>query len=254
MGIDWTTLTALILTTSSVERGGNALMLGRQQFHMPTGENLKILKSWGIEPPESSVACMEYAEEFLRVLGFSNVDSLDASSFEGASIIQDMNLPLEGKLKDRKFDYIFDGGTTEHIFNVAQTYQNILDMIKLEGVFCSVVPNNNFSGHGFYQFSPEFFHRIFSKQNGFYTKVLLAPRGECDIKKWKLVATPADMQCMFGELPTNVVCVALKKEEKNVRLSDAFPVQVKYETEWKVSTSGVDCCSVHSTVPCKEVA
>ena len=233
MGIDWTTLMALVLTTSSIKQGGNALMLGRQQFHMSTEDNLKILKSCGINPPESSVTNGEYAEQLLQVLGFSTVDSLDISPFEKATILQDMNLPIEGDLKDRKFDYIFDGGSTEHMFNVAQVYQNILDMIKLEGVFCSVVPNNNFSGHGFYQFSPEFFLSIFSKQNGFYTKVLLAPRGECDINKWKLIASPSDLQCMISGVPTFTVCVALKKEEKNVRLSDAFPAQFKYKAEWK---------------------
>lgn len=66
-----------------------------------------------------------------------------------------MNKALPGTMQG--YDFIFDGGTTEHLFNVAQVYDNIIDLLSPGGLLLTVVPNNNFSGHGIYQFSPEFF-------------------------------------------------------------------------------------------------
>ncbi len=40
-------------------------------------------------------------------------------------------------------------------------------MVKVGGHFLAITPTNNFLGHGFYQFSPELFFRIFTGQNGF---------------------------------------------------------------------------------------
>ena len=40
-------------------------------------------------------------------------------------------------------------------------------MLQTGGHFISITPANNLLGHGFYQFSPELFYRIFSEENGF---------------------------------------------------------------------------------------
>ena len=45
--------------------------------------------------------------------------------------------------------------------------QNIKNMLKVGGTFCVVTNTNNFIGHGFYQFSPEFFRTAFSEESGY---------------------------------------------------------------------------------------
>ena len=106
---------------------------------------------------------MDYCEEFFLSFGFLNIDSIDNSSYENSSIIHNLNTPYNNT---KKYDYIYDGGTTEHIFNVPQVFENIINLLEIDGIFCSVTVNNNFSGHGFYQFSPELYLSMFTSNYG----------------------------------------------------------------------------------------
>jgi hypothetical protein len=42
-----------------------------------------------------------------------------------------------------------------------------MDLLKVGGTFVASTPANYFMGHGFYQFSPELFFRLFCPENGF---------------------------------------------------------------------------------------
>ena len=42
-----------------------------------------------------------------------------------------------------------------------------MEMVKRGGHFIGVTTLNNFCGHGFYQFSPELYYRVFAPGNGF---------------------------------------------------------------------------------------
>ena len=42
-----------------------------------------------------------------------------------------------------------------------------MKMVKTGGHLMLFTPANNYFGHGFYQFSPELFYRVLSKENGF---------------------------------------------------------------------------------------
>ena len=41
------------------------------------------------------------------------------------------------------------------------------------GHFIQITVANNFIGHGFYQFSPELIHRVFSGENGFAVEAVV---------------------------------------------------------------------------------
>ena len=62
---------------------------------------------------------------------------------------------------------VLDVGTLEHIFNFPAALAHCMDLVKVGGHFVTITPANNFMGHGFYQFSPELFFRVFSPENGF---------------------------------------------------------------------------------------
>lgn len=93
-----------------------------------------------------------------QYLHATNVDEIDASPYEGASIIHDMNYPIPGEYH-QQYDFLYDGGTTEHIFDIRQVFANINDLVKPGGCVAVTVPANNHLGHGFYQFSPELYYR-----------------------------------------------------------------------------------------------
>ena len=177
MGIDYTGCDCIFRSLSYVKNKTNLLTLGRQGIHIPPhtvdffleNNNLSHLKNryhWG------------FCEQFFNDLGFQNIDSLDNSTYEGATIIHNMNKPVPPGLK--KYDYILDAGTIEHIFNTPQVCENIINLLNVDGIYVSITPNNNQSGHGIYQFSPEFYLSAFSRKYGMEVQALyLAKAGTC---------------------------------------------------------------------------
>jgi SAM-dependent methyltransferase len=103
--------------------------------------------------------------ELFKAIGFSNVFSLDVSPYEGADFVWDLNYPVGNELAGR-FDFIYDGGTIEHIFNFPQVLENLHKLLKPEGYIFHESPANNFVDHGFYQFSPSVFHDYYTA-NGY---------------------------------------------------------------------------------------
>lgn len=115
----------------------------------------------------------DYADGFLRdFLGAACINVLDASSFEGADTVHDMNNPVPTDWHGQ-YDVVIDGGSLEHIFNVPTAFANLANMLKVGGTIFVNTPANNMMGHGFYQFSPELMFRIFSEENGFALRHVL---------------------------------------------------------------------------------
>lgn len=113
----------------------------------------------------SAVGTKKDGSTFFRLLGARHVDEIDASDYEGASIVHDMNQPLPPQYHQR-YDVVYDGGSMEHIFDVQQVLQNIGTMLRVGGLYVGNTCANNLLGHGFYQFSPELFYRYLCPQNG----------------------------------------------------------------------------------------
>lgn len=95
-----------------------------------------------------------YCETFFQKLGFDSVDSIDNSDFENATIIRDLSKPMDPETAPQ-FDVIYDGGTTEHIFDLPTAWRNIDTMLAPGGVVIGHSPCNNWLNHGVYQINPE---------------------------------------------------------------------------------------------------
>ena len=109
---------------------------------------------------------IKYADDLFHGLGATTLDVMDVSGFEGANILHDLNQPVDTRLHNA-YDCVFDGGALEHVFNFPLALKNCIEMVKVGGCFITITPANNWCGHGFYQFSPELFYRILSRENGF---------------------------------------------------------------------------------------
>ena len=83
-------------------------------------------------------------------------DFVDIVASRGFEIVLDLNEPATPELAD-KYDIVYDGGTMEHCFNVAQVMMNILDFAKVGGFIIHVNPINYYN-HGFFNFNPTFYH------------------------------------------------------------------------------------------------
>lgn len=96
-------------------------------------------------------------EAFFLSLGFSDVQALDKSRFEGAEFEFDLNSPSLPESLRGQFDCIVDHGTIEHVFHVPNCLANIGSMLKPGGRMIHSSPGHNYFDHGFYMFSPTFF-------------------------------------------------------------------------------------------------
>jgi hypothetical protein len=53
---------------------------------------------------------------------------------------------------------VFDGGTSEHVFNIPKVLENYHKMLKVGGRIIHASPTSNYVDHGFYMFSPTLFY------------------------------------------------------------------------------------------------
>ena len=187
MGISLETAVGLYKSIRQRGLSGTALILGKQdlvfgidsllialaeagcfvrvgdEVQMPL-EQVAIVESFrqsgrifGATPAQFAAGDRRISDEFFFTLaGFSSVYSVDYSDFEGAGIIHDLNRSgLSAKLPPCNF--IYDGGTLEHVFHVPNVLQNIFETLAVGGYVLHHAPSNNLLDHGFYQFSPTLF-------------------------------------------------------------------------------------------------
>jgi SAM-dependent methyltransferase len=157
MGLTYPQIQALLSAREQGKSFERTLTVGRQKIYLHPGEADRL----PIAPPSFG----DYADDFLRaLLGIRDLQSVDASDFEGATIIHDLNSALD---IDQEFHAVIDAGSLEHIFNVPVALASYMRALKVGGTLFISTPANNLCGHGFYQFSPEWVFRALSEPHGF---------------------------------------------------------------------------------------
>ena len=234
MGFDIHAVTFLVAAKSAGVSFSEVATLGRQAFATDCKPLQKLFDLAGIKEDARKVVSESngYAERFLQCLGAHDVCSIDNSPYEGAAVVHDMNQPVSDSLKN-KFTCVIDGGTLEHIFDFPQAIRNCMEMIRVGGHFLGITVANNFVGHGFYQFSPELFYRIFSPENGFQTELVMVrevhPRAA-----WYRVVDPAAVQSrveLVNGRPTYILVIAKRIAAGGIFLRS--PQQSDYSVQWR---------------------
>jgi SAM-dependent methyltransferase len=123
---------------------GRVLTVGRQEFHLPKSHQL-----YG------------FSEKYLMKLGAFSVTSIDFSNYEGSSLEIDLSKAIKD-IPKVKYDTILDFGSLEHISNPIIALENLLNLLAPNGKIIHSCPANGSLGHGFYQFSPEFFQSAYA--------------------------------------------------------------------------------------------
>lgn len=209
------------------------LMLGRQHL-FPDAKCLQRIFDIQKINLEASKFLAEnlYGEKFFSLLGAQEIDSIDYSDYEEATIVHDMNLPIPGELRER-FSVVYDGGTLEHVFNIPQALKNSMEMVEIGGHFLQANIANNFVGHGFWQFSPELLFRVFAPENGFQTEMILLHEGVPG-GKWYSVSDPNEVRqrvTLCNSKPTYIMTIARKVA--SVEIFATPPLQSDYSATWE---------------------
>ena len=190
----------------------NTLTIGRQSLTVPRKELTEIACKLGLSSVDENFSS-SFADDFLKTaLGASSLTSIDYSDYQDADIVHDLNQPIPEEWSN-KFDTLIDGGTIEHIFDIKQVLSNYMNLVKPGGNIFILTTANNLCGHGFYQFSPEFFYRVFDKQNGFETKeMVLIESPLLSVEK------SSHVNCFYVSDPANI--------EKRIQLVNNKPTMI----------------------------
>jgi hypothetical protein len=218
------------------------VMLGRQFTNISPADIERELGPLNLLPPASLHTLAVNArrdgffEPVLAVLGAHQIDSMDYSDYEQATIVHDINKPIADDLKE-KFTCVYDGGTLEHVFDFPTAIRNAMEMVAVGGHYMGISPANNQSGHGFYQFSPDLYWRVFSEANGFEVEEISV----CESRRSSPVYRIEDpmklgRRVMFtNSRPTYVLVRA--RRLRSVPIFETTPQQTYYEDKW-TATNG----------------
>lgn len=213
MGINRVEAQAILSLTRAEKIRGDILTLGRPEMFVSARELKKLSRQFKLGLADEVCRVMSdarFAEDFLTVCGFSEINSLDASDYEGADIVHDLNMPIPKHL-EHSASFVYDGGTIEHVFDIATALSNLTRLLKPGGTALISTCANGQCGHGFYQFSPELFYRFFTA-NGFGS-VRVYVVGMLEPVRWCLAVDPVEagkrIQFATSE-PLQLIVVAKK--------------------------------------------
>ncbi|MEM9320505.1 MAG: class I SAM-dependent methyltransferase [Pseudomonadota bacterium] len=247
MGINYASFLHLADLSRRFAPTGRTVMLGRQKFDLRVNRWISrwhfslALKKAGIDKSIRDFAQSDrYAETMFRELGLGKVEALDASEFEGAGLVWDLNAPIPDEWRGQ-FHLVVDGGTLEHVFDVAQAFDNVVEMLAPGGRFVSFTPFNGYPGHGFYQFSPEVVWTYWKSTRGFKVHKchVSTPKGEFsrDLIDTRELGKRIQFDIgpsILGRFPARrlLMCYEVEKPISAPNEEKRPALQSDYETRW----------------------
>ena len=154
---------------------GNLITLGAQSILLTPYNLKKIINQEKIKIKPSLINKLDVLEktkkfisrnEFFKLCGAESIKSLDVSGYQNADILFDLNDDILPKNLQETADFIFDGSTIEHIFNIKNVLLNLNKILKKNGFIFHLSPLEGLSHDGFYQFGTCFFPETY--QNNRY--------------------------------------------------------------------------------------
>ena len=249
MGIDASSAMFLCAAKSLGVDFSQTAMIGRQTFWPGVPGLRRVFAVLHINrDAKTFVRGNGFAEEFFKLLGAKEISSFDVSAFEKASILHDMNLPLPQEFH-QKFSCVYDGGTIEHVFNIPQAFKNCMELVKVGGHFTQVNTANNWTGHGFWQFSPELMFRVFSAANGFELVAVLM-REVAPSARWYVVNDPDKIRSrveLCNSKPTYILTIAKRVAE--VEIFKVWPQQSDYVDLWNRAADKLEAAAPTQKAP-----
>lgn len=217
----------------------SVLTLGRLDSLVTEEWNAHLARTYGAALEGVDCVREPYAEAFFRKLGAERVESLDMSQYQGCSVCHDLNLPLPDDPARPLYDLVYDGGTLEHVFHFPQAIANCMSLVKPGGHFMAATPADHWLGHGFYQFSPELFFRVFAPENGFeIVRVFLAENVDAPGRLFR-VTDPAEtgLRTLF-ETTRSLSLLVWAKKISDVKPFQRWPQQSDYSARWRRNDEG----------------
>jgi len=151
---------------------GRVLTLGRQTIAMTYEQVIQLFKQEGYSP--SDLILRERSGDrdektrfgkgtryisdtlFFKLMGIVDLVTMDVTEYEGAEIIHNLNQRIPESLCNQ-FDFIIDGGTFDHLFDLRTAFENVVRLLKPDGRIFHWNAASNFTGAAYLSFAPDFF-------------------------------------------------------------------------------------------------
>src|SRR5688500_11467968 len=233
MGLNWHGVKFLAQAKSSGVDFSRTITIGRLTRNVRLFKVRRLLDECGIPHTLDEDSDDRLADTIFKQLGAETVDSLDASEYQGATIIADLNKPLAQEHAG-KYDLVYDGGTLEHVFNVPQALSNVMSLVRVGGDLMIHTMANNWLGHGFYQFSPELFYRVLTPENGFSIVRVMA-HAAYELAPWYEVPDPATLASRIEGASRwdGILLMIHARRVSDVPIFARPPQQSDYAAQWR---------------------
>ena len=238
MGLDSNACRLLLYAKRRGAEFTRTLSIGRLSLRLNRRMMSRAFKEFELYKDENQISKVfsnpeGFSEPFFHELGARRVDSVDATDYEGASLVHDLNcgMPQNSELM---YDAVVDGGTLEHVFNFPIALKTTMNAVKIGGRFFTITQCNNAMGHGFYQFSPELYFRVFSPENGFILENMFIAEGSFGMVPWYSVADPLQINHrveLVNDVQTYLLVIARRVDMAPIFKS--WPQQSDYAAAWR---------------------
>jgi len=232
MAIDEHALALLFIAKCSGVSFERTVTLGRQHFVPRLPQMRRVIAAFRARMPDAdrfnSTLDDFYTDALFRTLGANQLDSIDAWGHDNATRIMDLNKPIPHDAHGR-YTCVVDFGTLEHVFDTAQSFRNLLDLTALGGHVLIATTCINWGGHGFYQFSPEFFFRLF-EQNGFENVCVFLAESQMETP-WYKVSDP-DKIGRRVQFKSDQIILLLAIARRARIVPFVIPIQSDYAALW----------------------
>lgn len=225
---------------------GKVLTLGRQTIAMTYEEVLEVMKQEGYFPPQNvlSKIKIEYDQEtrvgkgsnflsdkiFFQLFGVTELASMDVTNYECADIIHNLNFPIPQSLYNQ-FDFIIDGGTFDHLFDIKIAFENVVKMLNNNGRILQWNAASNFTGAAYLSLGPDLFHDYYVLNKFADCKVYVVEvdtAGQLD--EWDFYEFDGSID--YGHFMSNRLQMTFLLAEKSEASTwDKMPVQRQYRND-----------------------
>lgn len=222
---------------------GKFICLGRQWIRMTHEEAVAVLREEGVRIPDVTIEATRgmidnhsrYAighqyitdQAFFMLFGLDRVYSLDVSEYEQCDIVHNLNDRIPSSLAGQ-YDFIYDGGTFDHLVDLKNCFWNVIEMLKPGGRVFQLNAASNFTGAAYLSFGPDLFHDYYSLNKFADCKVYIADTNDLgQVYDWDMYYF--EQPTSYRHFMTPSLQMVIVMAEKAIdSTSDQLPVQAQY--------------------------
>jgi len=151
---------------------GNPLFVGRQTVPLSPQIHERLLARHGLRNAYAGPVELDnetrYSEGkgyisdryFMRSIGVDRFHAMDVTDYEGADIVHDLGYPV-GDEHRQAFDFIYNGGCFDNMFNAGVAMMNLSKMLRPGGRMICLESASSWWNNPYLIFSPGWFHDYF---------------------------------------------------------------------------------------------